>query len=86
MVLANIPKDKIPPNHRVEMIVRQVKPGTRIRGSFCRNTELDIPDQEEIIHAIFDAVSSSPEGALVDLGQVIERARQYANSRSQRLN
>ena len=86
MVSASIPKDQIPPNHRVEIIVRQVEPGKRIRGSFCRNTELDIPDQEEIIHAIFDAVASAAEGQLIDLGETIERARQYANSRVQRLN
>lgn len=86
MVSANIPNDQIPPNHRVEIIVRQVEPGKRIRGSFCRNTELDIPDEEEIIHAIFDAVAGAGEGQVIDLGETIERARQYASSRGQRLN
>lgn len=86
MISANIPKDRIPPNHRIEIVVRQIEPGKRIRASFCRNTELDIPDQEEIIHAIFDAVASAAEGKVIDLRETLERARQYANSREQRLN
>jgi len=86
MVSANIPEDQIPPNHRVEIVVRQIEPGKRVRGSFCRNTELDIPDQEEVIHAIFDAVAGAAEGKVIDLRETLERARQYANSRAQRLN
>lgn len=81
-----IPKGAIPANHRVEILVRQVEPGKRIRTSFCRNIAIDIPDQEEIIHAIFDAVASAREGQVIDLGETIARARQYANSRAQRLN
>lgn len=86
MVLTSIPQDQIPPTHRVEILVRQVEPGKRIRASFARNTEIDIPDQEEIIHAIFDAVASAGEGKVIDLGETVERARQYASSRGQQLN
>jgi hypothetical protein len=35
---------------------------------------------------IFDALASSSDGSLVDIGKVIERARQYAGSRGQHLN
>lgn len=83
---ARMPADQILPNHRVDVLVRQVKPGARIRKLFCRNTAIDIPDQEEIIHAIFDVVASSGEGKVIDLGETIERARQYANSRARPLN
>lgn len=85
-VLASIPKDQIPPNHQVEILVRQVEPGKRIRASFARNMEIDIPDQEEIIHAIFDAVASAGEGTVIDLREAMERARRYTNSRTQPLN
>lgn len=81
-----IPTSEIPPNHRAEILVRQVAPGQRIRKLFCRNTELDIPDQEEIIHAIFDTVASGAPGSVIDLREIIERARQYAGSRAQRSN
>ena len=81
-----IPSDQIPPNHRVDILVRQVEPGKRIRKPFCRNTEIDIPDQEEIVHAIFDTVATAAGGSTIDLREIIKRARQYANSRAKHLN
>lgn len=81
-----IPTSEFPPNHRAEILVRQVAPGQRIRNVFCRNTEIDIPDQEEIIHAIFDTVASAAGGSIINLREIIERAAQYAKSRAQPLN
>ncbi|MNL62486.1 hypothetical protein D3C87_1865110 [compost metagenome] len=81
-----IPTNEFPPNHRAEILIRQVAPGQRIRKVFCRNTEIDIPDQEEIIHAIFDAVASATDGSVINLSDVVESARRYANSRAQPLN
>jgi len=81
-----IPADQLPPNHRIEMLVRQVEPGKRIRKAFYRNTEIDVPDQEEIIHAIFDIVATAAGGSIIDLGEIIKRARQYAGNRGQQLN
>lgn len=81
-----IPTNEFPPNHCAEILVRQVAPGQRIRKLFCRNTEIDIPDQEEIIHAIFDTVVSAAGGSIIDLREIIERARHYTNSRAQPLN
>lgn len=81
-----IPTNDFPPGHRAEILVRQIAPGQRIRKVFCRNTEVDIPDQEEVIHAIFDAVASAAEGSIISLSSIIERARNYAKSRGQQLN
>jgi hypothetical protein len=81
-----VPTDQLPPNHRIEMLVRQVEPGKRIRKAFCRNTEIDVPDREEIIHAIFDIVATAAGGSIIDLGEIIKRAQQYADSRGQQLN
>jgi hypothetical protein len=81
-----MPADQIPPDHRVDVLVRQVRPGERVRKLFCRNTAIDIPDQEEIIHAIFDIVANGVGGSIIDPREIIERAQQYANSRSQPLN
>jgi hypothetical protein len=47
---------------------------------------MDIPDQEEIIHAIFDTVANGAPGSFIDLREIIERARQYTGSRAQRSN
>lgn len=44
MVAASIPKGQTPPNHRVDILVRQVEPGKRIRAAFTRDIETDIPD------------------------------------------
>jgi hypothetical protein len=81
-----IPTSEFPRNHRAEVLVRQVVPGQRIRKLFGRNMEVDIPDQEEIIHALFDAVVSAVGGSIIDIREIIERAKQYANSRAQPLN
>jgi hypothetical protein len=47
---------------------------------------MNIPDKEDIIHAIFDAVTSVTEGINHRFGKTIERAQQYRNRRAQPLN
>lgn len=46
----------IPKYHRWDILVRQVEEGQRIRLAFIRNTKANIPDLDEVIHAIFDLV------------------------------
>lgn len=59
--------DTLPPNfrrveisddHRLEIVVRQVKQGQRIRSVFCRNLAVDIPEKNKVIHIIFDWVTA----------------------------
>lgn len=81
-----IPSSQVPKGYRVDVLVRQVEPGKRIRTLFCRSAEIDIPDEEAIIHAIFDTVASAEPGVHIDVAAIIERAHQYMNIRAQRLN
>lgn len=83
---AEITKAEIPANHQLEILVKQVEPGARIRTVFCRNTDFPIPDQEEIIHAIFDTVAKAGRRGIIDAREINERAKQYVASRAQPLN
>ena len=77
-----VTKTKIPANHRLEILVRQVEPGARIRTVFCRNTEFPLPDREDIMHALFDTVAKSGNRGIVDAQRINALAQQYANSSS----
>lgn len=67
----------VPENHRLEILVRQVAAGQRLRTAFFRNAQAIIPDEEAVIHALFDMVSNHEcNGEAVDsvrLGELIER-------------
>jgi hypothetical protein len=67
----------VPAGHELQIIVRQVEPGKRMRLSFIRNLKVDIPDIEEILHAIFDIVSISHDKNIpirvVEIGMLAEK-------------
>lgn len=83
---AEITSSILPPNHQLEILVRQIQPGARVRTVFCRNTEVAIPDKEEIIHAIFDVVAQAGNRGIIDAREINERAKQYVTSSMQQLN
>lgn len=81
---AGITSANIPDNHRLEILVRQVQVGARIRYIFIRNTEFPIPDSEEIIHAIFDVVSQpGKQGTVISPDEIATLARKYGGLRSE---
>lgn len=47
----------VPDGHELQVLVRQVEPGQRVRTFFARNLGVEIPDDEAVIHALFDLVS-----------------------------
>lgn len=75
--------EALPPNHEVQILVRQVEPGKRARLPFGRNLAIPIPDDEEIIHALFDVVSKGGrKESVIDIREVTELANKYAASRA----
>jgi hypothetical protein len=75
-------RDQDPPDahHEIQVLVRQLAPGQRLRLGFWRNTECPIPDLEPVLHALFDIVSSA-DGKIYDpisVERVAERARFYS--------
>ncbi|MEH6412502.1 hypothetical protein ACIPZG_05710 [Pseudomonas sp. NPDC089395] len=73
----------IPDDHRLEIVVRQVKKGQRIRSAFCRNLSVEIPDTDEVIHVIFDWVAGGGNGAGVMTAQELaELSSRYKASSS----
>lgn len=67
----------VPDGHRWEILIRQVKEGQRIRTAFCRNTLMDIPDEEAVIHAIFDTVSHPQRAGMIKVEEIATLAKRY---------
>ena len=60
--------------------MRQVVKGQRIRSIFCRNTEIDIPDSDEVIHAIFDMVAAGGGDGVIRPERIEAIAEEYRRS------
>lgn len=69
-----------PEKYRYEILVRQVDVGKRVRTVFCRNTEVPIPDEEEVVHAIFDIVAQSGKTGVITSDEVEVLAAKYGVS------
>jgi hypothetical protein len=68
-----------PPGHEFQVVVRQIKSGTRMRVPFCRSMEIPIPDIEAAIHAIFDIVSGERQKqGVISVKELAELAIKYA--------
>ena len=67
----------LPPDHEIQVVIRQVEPGQRIRMPFGRNLATPIPDIEAVIHALFDAVSqrrgASPNISVEEVATLAKR-------------
>jgi hypothetical protein len=74
-----------PPRHEYQVIVRQVAPRARVRLLFCRNLDVSVPDNESILHAIFDLHANCSEadaGRKVSVREIAALAVKYAGARS----
>lgn len=67
--------EAVPPGHELQVVVRQIEPGLRVRHSFFRNLEIDdFPDDEALLHALFDLVV---ENRWVSMHDLCELAQKY---------
>jgi hypothetical protein len=64
-----------PPGHELQVLVRQIEPGMRIRSGFYRNLEIPIPDSEPIIRALFELMARRESGA-ISVEEVLKYAEQ----------
>lgn len=70
----------IPDGHRMEVIIRQIEPGKRVRLPFGRNINVPIPDHESILHALFDRVAKGG-GQVIGVAEVAEIAKLHESSK-----
>lgn len=88
--LATMPPEvgalNIPDGHRLEIVVRQVEEGKRIRTIFCRNIDTPIPDIEEVIHAIFDSVSQPTKRGFISVKDIADLAVKYSAAQPAKAN
>jgi hypothetical protein len=69
-----------PPGHELQILVRQVEPGLRVRTGFFRNLEIDdIPDIEPMIHALFDLMAGR-ESRMITVRELAALAMSYAKA------
>lgn len=76
----NLKQFQMPEGHRFEILVRQIVKGQRIRSLFCRNIEIDIPDSDELIHAIFDMVAAGEGDGVIRPERIEAIAEEYRRS------
>lgn len=74
---AHMKDTDVPDGHRWEILVRHIKEGERVRTAFCRNTLMDIPDEESMIHAIFDTVSRPHRAGAITVEEIATLAERY---------
>ena len=71
----------LPPGHEIQVVVRQVQPGQRVRVPFGRNLATPVPDQEAVVHALFDSVSRRRSGsAVISVEEVAASAERYGST------
>jgi hypothetical protein len=81
--LESFPPDAVPttlpPDHEIQVVIRQVEPGQRIRAPFGRNLGTPVPDVEAVIHALFDSVAQPRgEGVVISVEEVAKLAERYS--------
>jgi hypothetical protein len=58
-------EQQMPERHEMQVLVRQIEPGKRARLPFGRNLDVPIPDDETVLHALFDIVGDPDAGGSV---------------------
>ena len=72
--------DKIPDEYELLSVIRQIEPGTRQRQIFCHNINDPVPDDEHIIHALFDLLTADDvvTGTPLSRREIVALASKYA--------
>ena len=78
----------MPPKHEVQIVVRQVEPGVRVRTPFGRNLEISIPDDEAVLHALFDTLQAKPDNdsRVISATTLMQTIARFANQTPSRAN
>ena len=76
----SIAEQPIPPRHELQVIVRQIEPGQRVRSPFGRSLDMPIPDVEEVLHALFDIVSNGGGGPAISVRDVLQAVAAYGRA------
>jgi len=78
----SISEQPMPPRHELQVLVRQIEPGQRVRSPFGRNLDTPIPDDEAALHALFDVVTNTGGGADISTGEVLRTMAESLNLQS----
>ena len=68
----------MPDRHEMQILLRQVEPGKRMRLPFGRNLDVPIPDDETVLHALFDIVSGhGGHGSIISTDMMRDAMARY---------
>ena len=71
----------LPPHHELQVLVRQVRPGQRMRLPFGRNLGVPIPDDETVLHTLFDIVGGNAgDGKIISMEMMQRAVAKHASS------
>lgn len=68
---ASFPEMLMPEGHELQVLVRQIEPGARVRAGFARNLSVAIPDYEACLHGLFDLLNGSEAGHIITAADVL---------------
>ncbi len=74
----------LPEGHELQVLVRQIEAGRRMRLPFARNLDILIPDDESVLHALFDIVSGPGQEGTVISTAMLRTAVQKFDASGQR--
>jgi hypothetical protein len=71
----------MPDRHEMQILVRQVEPGKRMRLPFGRNLDVPIPDDEPVLHALFDIVGrQGGDGSVISMDMMRDAMARYGGA------
>lgn len=71
---------KAPPGYELQVLIRQVAPGLRVRQMFFRRTTIPIPDDEAIARALFNIIAQNRPADTWEVAELAERFERGARS------
>jgi hypothetical protein len=82
LAVSNKPLDVRPPEHECQVLLRQIEPGMRVSLVLGGNFGTPIPDEESVVHAMFDLLVRAAESGstMITREELVEMLLAYAGA------
>jgi hypothetical protein len=82
LAVSNKPLDACPPEHECQVLLRQIEPGMRVSLVLGGSFGTPIPDDESVVHAIFDLLMRKAKsgGVMISREELVEMLLSYAGA------
>ena len=65
----------IPAGHQLNVLIRQVEPGLRVRYPFFRDNSAPIPDSDAVLAALFNYCAAATSDCSIPAGEIFAAAK-----------